>query len=296
MISIKKTLLFFVVLVLFSCKENKKFTKVQYNINGGQKKVNILNKKKANWERQYLITDSLYKNTKLLLEQQKIALNTIESSHKSEGLEKARDLSEVKINTLYDELKTVDPYSQKGHKRSLEILTEINDLIYNRIIPIGTLIVKNKEIKELQGDFSFKTGSSKLTESGINEIKNQLNQLEKEIVEWKNYINNHNEKIFETDRFKLTVVIEGYADKQGSEKQNLKLSTERAESVRNEFVSQLKTISSKYNLRFDVAYDGKGETLPPGVTDNGKEVDGKRRICRIMSVVGPSKFIDEETK
>ena len=291
--NIKNIILFFCFIVLFSCNGNKKFIKVQYNVNGGQKKVNFLNKKRAEWERQYLKTDSLYRNTKLLLEQQKLALNSIESSHKSEGLEKARNLSEIKINALYDELKKNAPYSQKGHKRSLEILTEINDLIYNRIIPIGSLIVKNKEIKELQGDFSFKTGSSKLTESGINEIKVQLNQLENEIIEWKNYLNNHNERIFETDRFKLTVVIEGYADKQGFAKQNLKLSTDRAESVRNEFISQLKNISIKYNLRYDVNYEGKGEVLPPGLNDNGNLVDVRRRICRIMSVVGPSKFIDE---
>lgn len=288
--------LFLILTIMLSCNTSKQFTKARYNINNGSKKVNVINKRKAEWETQYLKTDSLYNSTKVLLAQQKLALSSIESAHKSSGLEKARDVSEEQINLLYEQLKQVNPYSQDGHKKSLEILTQINDLIYNRIIPIGTLIVKNKQIKELQGDFSFKTGSSKLSESGINEIKKQLDQLENDIYEWKGYLNNHNERIFEKDRFKLTVIIEGYADKQGSDKQNLKLSSERAESVRNEFVKQINLLATKHKLLFDVNFEGKGELLPPGVIDNGKEVDSNRRICRIISVVGPSRFVDSETK
>ncbi|MDQ3191289.1 MAG: OmpA family protein [Bacteroidota bacterium] len=289
-----KNIVFLLILItVFSCNTNKPFTKAQYDINGGTKKVNLLNTRMAERERQYVQTDSLYNKAKLLIEQQRIALNDIQSSHKLEGLEKATGVSEEKINALYEKLKIIDPYSQKGHKKSLEILTEINDLIYSRIIPIGSLIVKNKEVKELQGDFSFKTGSSKLTETGVIEIKKHVNQLEQEILEWKSYLNNHNERIFEFDKHKLLVIIEGYADKQGSEKQNLKLSEDRAEAVRNEFVSNFNSLALKYNIIFRVSFEGKGIALPPGINDNGMQVDARRRICRVMSVVGPSKFIEE---
>lgn len=290
------TFLLALLLVIVTCEAQTTFTKAKYSINGGPKKVTIFNRNKANREKQYLAADSLFNSAKLILAQQQIALKSIDSSHRSEGLEKARDASEVKIDALYEELRKIDPYTQKGHKRSLEILTAINDLIYNNIIPIGTLIIKNKEIKELRGDFSFTTGSAKLTQSGISEISNQLKQLEQNILDWQNYLNNHNERIFVNDKYKLMVVIEGYADRQGSESVNLKLSEARAEAVRNEFMSQLKILSSKYKLLYDVTYEGKGEALPSGVIDNGLERDEKRRICRIISVVGPSKFVDRESK
>ena len=172
------------------------------------------------------------------------------------------------------------------------MLSKLNDLIYGRIKPINEIILKNNEIKELQGDFSFRTGSSKLTESGIEDIKNQILEIEKEIINWKNYLNNHNERIFENDSYKLMIVIDGYADRVGSEKLNLKLSKERAEAVKNEFLKQIKVLTNKYNLIFDIQYYGKGEMLPPGVIDNGQQSDVRRRICRIMSVVGPKQFVE----
>ena len=264
----------------------------RYDINGGPKKTNILNQKRAEREKYIIDLEKLCKTTKEILEKQKIDLSKVESTHKLSGLEKSRNAIESEINKLFSELDSIDPYSQTGYLKSLEVLSQLNDLIYGRIKPINEIILKNNEIKELKGDFSFTTGSSKLTESGVKDIKNQISEIEKEIINWKNYLNNHNERIFENDSYKLMIVVDGYADKVGSDELNLKLSKERAEAVKNEFLKQIKVLTKSYNLIFDIQYYGKGEMLPPGVTDNGQQSDVRRRICRIMSVVGPKKFVE----
>jgi outer membrane protein OmpA-like peptidoglycan-associated protein len=119
-----------------------------------------------------------------------------------------------------------------------------------------------------------------------------VKEISKDIETWKNYVNNNNNRIFSNDKFKLMVVIDGYADSQGSDQYNLSLSEKRAEEVRNEFVKKINILAQNYKVVFDVQYYGKGEALPPGIEDNGMQVDARRRICRIMSVVGPSKFME----
>jgi outer membrane protein OmpA-like peptidoglycan-associated protein len=232
----------------------KSINKPRYDINGGYKKTNILNQKRAEREKYLIELEKLCKTTKDILEKQKNDLAKVEESHKLSGIEKSRDAVENEINILFSELNSIDVYTQSGYLKSLEVLSKLNDLIYGRIKPIDEIISKNNEIKELKGDFSFSTGSSKLTDSGIKDIKSQISDIEKEIIDWKNYLNNHNEKIFENDSYKLMIVIDGFADKVGSEELNLKLSKERAESVRNEYLKQLKVLTNNYNLIFDIQY------------------------------------------
>ena len=167
---------------------------------------------------------------------------------------------------------------------------EINNLYSNIIQPF--VEIYNIKVKELQGDFSFKSGSHKLTESGQKDIEALVQSIENDIIGWEKYVNNFNQQIFSNEVFKLMVVIDGYADKQGPDESNLILSEKRAEEVKNYFEKMLIPLSKKYKVIFDLNAFGKGEELPPGIEDNGKETDHRRRICRIMSVVGPKSFME----
>jgi outer membrane protein OmpA-like peptidoglycan-associated protein len=311
MFTIRKNLSILILFVYFatSCSLISDFSTKKYNANtskssmsraenpryydnGGKIKTNILNKRRVEKERNIIQLEKTYKAAKAILEKQKNSLENIETTHKIDKVEQIRRECEIRINKLYEELKLLDPNTKDGYKRSLEMLTEINDLFANRIQPLEMIISKNIEVKELQGDFSFKTGSFKLTDQGIKDIEKFIQSIENDILIWKKYVNNYNQQLFSNEKFKLMVVIDGYADKQGSDAANLVLSENRAEEVRNEFIKRLSILSKKHKVVFDVKYFGKGETLPPGITDNGMETDSRRRICRIMSVVGPSSYME----
>jgi outer membrane protein OmpA-like peptidoglycan-associated protein len=308
--SLKKTTLLITILSWFfsSCTVVESFSTRKYNTktthnssivenpkyldNGGTIRTNFINKRRVEKERNLIHLEKTYRAAKKILDNQKNSLNTLETSHRISKVEKMRMDCEIKINQLYEELKTIDPNTKDGYKRSLEMLREINDLFANRIQPLEMIISKNVEIKELQGDFSFKSGSFKLTENGLQDIEKFIISIENDIISWKKYVNNNNQQIFSNEKFKIMVVIDGYADKQGPDNANLILSENRAEEVRNEFTKRLNVLTKKYKLIFDVKYYGKGEMLPPGITDNGMETDSRRRICRIMSVIGPSSYME----
>ena len=308
--SINKIIIAFFVLTLTitSCTVVENFSSKKYNAktthrgsivenpkyfdNGGTVKTHFLNKKRVEKERNLIQLEKTYRAAKAILDKQKNSLNTLPSTHKISKVEQLRNACEAKINQLYEELKTIDPNTKDGYKRSLEMLTEINDLFANRIQPLEIIISKNVEVKELQGDFSFKSGSFKLTENGLKDIEQFILSIENDIMNWRKYVNNSNQQIFSNEKFKLMVVIDGYADKQGADEANLILSENRAEEVRNEFVKRLNVLTKKYKVIFDIKYYGKGESLPPGIIDNGMETDSRRRICRIMSVIGPSSYME----
>ncbi len=264
----------------------------RYKDNGGEIKTNIINKRKVIKEKNFLDNKKTYDGIMRILDEDgKKIINQPEGKTISKT-EQIRKECQAKMNLLYEEFKSIDPNTKAGYKRSLELLVEINDLFTNTIQPLHMIISKNVEVKELNGDFSFKTGSAKLTDSGIEDINNMVKEISKDIETWKNYVNNNNNRIFSNDKFKLMVVIDGYADSQGSDQYNLSLSEKRAEEVRNEFIKKINILAQNYKIVFDVQYYGKGEELPPGIEDNGMQVDARRRICRIMSVVGPSKFME----
>ena len=295
----------FLVMIISSCgnvdifsmkKHNIKSSRVssivdkpRYRDNGGEIKTNFLNKQRVEKERINIQTNRLI----LTL------IDTLKPVTPKNGaepvsiskLEQIRLECYNKINLLYEELKTINPNTKDGYKRSLEMQVEINDLYANIIQPLNK-ISNNIKVKELQGDFSFKTGSHKLTESGQKDIELLVQSIEYDLIEWKKYVNNFNQQIFSNEVFKLMVVIDGYADKQGSNETNLILSEKRAEEVKNYFEKMLNPLSKKYKVIFDLNAFGKGEELPPGIEDNGKETDHRRRICRIMSVVGPKSFME----
>jgi len=297
-----------VLFIISSCGNVDAFSKKKYNVksgrvstivekprfrdNGGEIETNVLNKRKVEKERNLIQLEKTYRAAKEILAKQGDDISKIPATHRISKVEQKRLECENKINLLYEELKMINPNTKDGYKRSLEMQVEINDLFNNSIKPLDIIISKNIEVKELQGDFSFKSGSFKLTESGQKDIEVLLQSIENDIIEWKKYVDNHNEQIFSNEVFKLMVVIDGYADKQGSNESNLVLSENRAEEVKNYFEKILTPLSKKYKIIFDIDSYGKGETLPPGIEDNGKETDVRRRICRIMSVVGPKPYME----
>lgn len=300
-----------VFLMISSCGNVDSFSKKKYNIktsriseidkkpiyidNGGEKKTNFLNKRRVEKERNLINLIQLEKTylaAKEILAKQGGDISKIPSTHRISKVEQKRLECENKINLLYEELKLINPNTKEGYKRSLEMQVEINDLFANSIQPLEMIISKNIEVKELQGDFSFKSGSYKLTDSGQKDIELFIQSIENDIIGWTKYVNNYNQQIFSNEVFKLMVVIDGYADKQGSDESNLILSEKRAEEVKNYFEKMLIPLSKKYKVIFDLDAYGKGETLPPGIEDNGKETDVRRRICRIMSVVGPKPYME----
>jgi outer membrane protein OmpA-like peptidoglycan-associated protein len=297
-----------VFLIISSCGNVNTFSKKKYNVkssrvstivekprykdNGGEIKTNVLNKRRVEKEKNLIQLEDTYRKAKEILMKQGSDMSKIPTTHKITKVEQKRLECENKINLLYEELKMINPNTKDGYKRTLEMQVEINDLFANSIQPLEMIISKNIEVKELQGDFSFKTGSYKLTESGQKDIEIFIQSIENDIIGWKKYVNNHNQQIFSNEVFKLMVVIDGYADKQGSDESNLVLSEKRAEEVKNYFEKILNPLTKKYKVIFDLDAYGKGETLPPGIDDNGKETDVRRRICRIMSVVGPKTYME----
>jgi outer membrane protein OmpA-like peptidoglycan-associated protein len=143
-------------------------------------------------------------------------------------------------------------------------------------------------------DYSFKTGSSELTLFGKRDVKIFINNLRDEVATWKNDVKC--DEVFDLSVFVAVVDITGYADMQGSKdpmkrkKNNMELSRQRAESVREEF---LKLTRYESSIRFMVNSYGKGEKLPPGVSGNGKLDDPHRRVSIMTGIVGPKVLIDD---
>ena len=139
----------------------------RYKDNGGEIKTNIINKRKVIKEKNFLDNKKTYDGIMRILDEDgKKIINQPEGKTISKT-EQIRKECQAKMNLLYEEFKSIDPNTKAGYKRSLELLVEINDLFTNTIQPLHMIISKNVEVKELNGDFSFKTGSAKLTDSGI---------------------------------------------------------------------------------------------------------------------------------
>jgi flagellar motor protein MotB len=119
--------------------------------------------------------------------------------------------------------------------------------------------------------------------------------LSKEIDSWKGYLNHHNENIFSNSEFTTIIIVNGYADLQGSsdeksrQKSNQELSEKRAKAVAEELKIQLASIKEKYNLSFEVESYGRGEELPENQQNetSKKSVSAERRISSISLIVGP---------
>lgn len=309
---LKFIILILSVILLNSCDNPKSIFKTKkydaadaktkfpkYKDNGGEIKTNLINKGKVEKEAEYIklkkIADDLINNAIV----KTTPINTIEKNTVIEGLTNTVEVIMLELNSLYEELKNTDPNTKDGLKKTKELLQKIITHMDKKVNPISIVIAENSKMTELKSDVAFETGSSKLKEKGSEEITKQVAEIEKKIIEWRQYIDNNKIKIFENDLYKLKIIINGYADTQGSsniserKKDNLELSRNRAESVKNEFKKQLDILVEKHKLITDIEYHGKGEELPPNVIDNGLKNNPYRRVCLIISVVSPSSLLIE---
>lgn len=263
----------------------------KHNGKEGKTKVNILNSKKSKWEKAHIEHLELIEKTKQDLAYFRQKFDELDSSQKINQVNELLNSLNKEIELLYEKLNSIDIYTTEGYEEGLKLSAQLNDLIYQRIMPTGT-IIKKMTIRNINADTDFSTGSSKLSQNGINTIEKVVSEILQEINNWKNYLDNHNEKIFNQDKIILKINVNGYADMQGAKDYNQKLSEDRANSVEVELNKQLKLISDKYNISFKIEPKGWGETsIPPGVTPNGKKNDPARRVVTIVCVTGPSLLI-----
>jgi len=294
----KLIFLFICSLSLFACKDTGVLVKPKFKTTvfrgvQGETDVNNFNRKQA--EREKSLAATLEKADEALrrLEDQKKMFYSIDSSERIEEIDFQLDKLIARTKQIIDLLNDTDPYSPAGNEKSLRLAIELNDLLYNYVYPIGELIVSNKEIKNISADISFDTGSSILTKQGKVAITQLIETITKDIAEWKVYLDQHNENIFDQEDYKTILIINGYSDLQGTgnaserSEKNLELSKKRAAAVAAEFEKQLAELNTKLKLTYNVKFYGQGENLPPKQVDNGKVNNPDRRITTISMVVGP---------
>ena len=290
--------LFICSLALFACKDTGVLVKPKFKTTifrgvQGETEVNNFNRKQA--EREKSLAATLEKADEALrrLEDQKKMFYSIDSSERINEIDVQLDKLIARTKQIIDLLNETDPYSPAGNEKSLRLAIELNDLLYNYVYPIGELIVSNKEIKNISADISFDTGSSILTKQGKVAITQLIESITKDIAEWKVYLDQHNENIFDQEDYKTILIINGYSDLQGTgnaterSEKNLELSKKRAAAVAAEFEKQLAELNTKLKLTYNVKFYGQGENLPPKQVENGKVNNPDRRITTISMVVGP---------
>ena len=246
----KLIFLFICSLSLFACKDTGVLVKPKFKTTvfrgvQGETDVNNFNRKQA--EREKSLAATLEKADEALrrLEDQKKMFYSIDSSERIEEIDFQLDKLIARTKQIIDLLNETDPYSPAGNEKSLRLAIELNDLLYNYVYPIGELIVSNKEIKNISADISFDTGSSILTKQGKVAITQLIETITKDIAEWKVYLDQHNENIFDQEDYKTILIINGYSDLQGAgnaterSEKNLELSKKRAAAVAAEFEKQL---------------------------------------------------------
>ena len=290
--------LFICSLALFACKDTGVLVKPKFKTTifrgvQGETEVNNFNRKQA--EREKSLAATLEKADEALrrLEDQKKMFYSIDSSERINEIDVQLDKLIARTKQIIDLLNETDPYSPAGNEKALRLAVELNDLLYNYVYPIGELIVSNKEIKNISADISFDTGSSILTKPGKVAITQLIETITKDIAEWKVYLDQHNENIFDQEEYKTILIINGYSDLQGAgnatdrAEKNLELSKKRAAAVAVEFEKQLAELNTKLKLTYNVKFYGQGENLPPKQVENGKVNNPDRRITTISMVVGP---------
>ena len=277
-----------------------KYKTTVYNGERGKKNVTIFNKKQAAREKAFVETLEKAEKALRLIEEQKNMYSKIDSTEKIKQIDDQLQKSFIKSQEIINSLNAINPNTASGHQQALGLASELNDLLYTQVFPMGELINANKNVTRIGGDISFNTGSSELTEDGKKEISKLIDSIKIEIERWKKYLDHHNERIFKNNEYRSIVLINGYSDKQGTgtnearKKFNLELSESRAKAVATEFEKQLNAIKSKYKLDFVITFVGQGENLPPSYIDTGKKVDPNRRVSSISLVVGPKILLYNE--
>lgn len=294
--SISLFIAFFII--LSSCKDSgvlvtPKYKTTIFRGQQGVTEVNSFNRKQA--EREKSLAETLEKADEAMrrLEDQKKMFYSIDSTERITEIDAQLDKLIIRTQQIINSLNETDPYSPEGHEKSLLLALELNDLLFHYIYPVGELIISNKEIKNISADISFDTGSSLLTKEGKLAITKLIETISNDISEWKLYLDQHNENVFNQEDYRAILLINGYSDLQGAGNPkeraalNLDLSNRRAAAVAAEFEKQLNELKAKLKLSYNVKYFGQGENLPPKQIENGKANNPDRRITTISMVVGP---------
>lgn len=200
------------------------------------------------------------------------------------------------ISNLKDSLQlVVNDLSKYENQKKLDFNTMINfsnDITekLNRLTEKNVIIetaLNNTQDVTLKSDISFNTGSSDLKTDGKNVLKIIVDEIEKKINEWDKIKN----EAYKSYSKKITIIVIGYADLQGSsnidarKQKNIELSENRAKIVANNINTEINKLKSKYNIEVKIVNIGLGEELPPNVTDDKTVNNPKRRICMISTNV-----------
>lgn len=277
-----------------------KFKSTVYKGQRGTKSVTIFNKRQASREKAFVETLEKAEKALKLIEDQKNMFSKIDSTQKINQIDEQLQKSFIRSQEIINDLNSINPGTASGHQKALSLASELNDLLYRQVFPVGELINSNKNITRLGADITFKTGSSELTETGKKEISKLIDSLKLDIISWKKYLDHHNEQIFKIDDFRTIIVINGYSDRQGTgsnetrKKYNQELSEKRAAAVAQEFEIHLTNLKKQLKLDYEIKFVGHGENLPPTYVDTGKKVDENRRVSSISLVVGPKILLYNE--
>lgn len=295
---IRMVYLLIVSSLLLSCKDSGVLVKPKYSTTifrgqRGETDVNAFNRKQA--EREKSLAEQIEKAEEAvrILEEQKKMFYSIDSTERIKEIDVQLDRLLARSQNIVKELNETDPYTAEGHEKTLRLAQELNDLLYKYVVPIGEMISSNKDIKKIAADISFETGSSVINQDGKKMISALMDSIKAEVMDWKKYLDHHNENIFSDEDFSTILIISGYSDKQGSGsdeariQRNLELSDARAKAVAAEFEKQLKALGVKWKLSYRISYEGKGENLPPNQSDDNRKNNPNRRITTIRMVVGP---------
>ena len=284
--------------MLFSCKDSGVLVKPKYSTTvfrgqRGETEVNAFNRKQA--EREKSLAEEIEKAEQAvrMLEEQKKMFYSIDSTERIKEIDVQLDRLLARSQAIVKELNETDPFTAEGHEKTLRLAKELNDLLYTYVVPMGELISANKEIKNIAADISFDTGSSIINMEGKKMISVLLDSIKAEVLDWRKYLDHHNENIFSEEDYSTILIISGYSDKQGTGSEaariqrNLELSDARAKAVAAEFEKQLKALGVAWKLSYRISYEGKGENLPPNQLDDNRKNNPNRRITTIRMVVGP---------
>ena len=301
------SLFFFIFLITLAGCASKKtlqkpiFESTTYKGEKGEKEVNAINKNRAEREKYHFSALEKADLAKRLLENEQDAMNQIDTTERVRDIEDALKKVYQRTQNIINELNEVSPYSINGHKKTLELAAELNDLMQNYIEPLKKMIEANKEVKKIGGDISFKVGSAELNQNGEREISKLVSSIQNDIESWESYLEDHNVNIFKDSVFKLMIIVNGYADGQGDgneenrKKKNLDLSQKRAQAVADEILNQVNKAEYDQEIIIDIEINGRGESYPPNLNDKGlKKNSPERRISRISMVVGPKIILYEK--
>jgi outer membrane protein OmpA-like peptidoglycan-associated protein len=276
-IKVVYALYFGVLFLAFACKDSGVLVKPKYSTTlfhgqRGETEVNAFNRKQAEREKSLAAEIEKAEQAIAMLEQQKKMFYSIDSTERIKEIDVQLDRLLARSQQIVKELNETDPYSPEGHEKTLGLAKELNDLLYTYVVPMGELISANKELKN---------------------IATLLDSVKTDVKNWRSYLDNHNEMIFSDEEYSTILIISGYSDKQGSgdEKtralRNYELSQSRAKAVAAEFEKQLKALGVTWKLSYRIAYEGKGEDLPPNQVEDARKNNPNRRITTIRMVVGP---------